>query len=159
MSWETRPKPYDTPQEVKDLSKFKITQIAAGNYHSVAADKEGNIFSWGDNTKGQLGVEYSEDGNPTPALIPPKAFYKSGVKAKLQNIYAGGLNTFITMEAEVPDEDFRKPSKKVFDVFACGHGVLGSLGTGFWVHAQAAPQKVKGISGLTECKLSPLSIV
>ncbi|KAK6363042.1 hypothetical protein TWF730_000489 [Orbilia blumenaviensis] len=151
MSWESKPKPYDTPQEVDDLSQFKITQIAAGSYHSVAADKDGKIFVWGDNTKGQLGVEFTEDSIPKPKLIPRRAFYKDeGVKPKLQQIFAGGYNTYFTMETYTPDEDLKKPATRTYDVFACGHGLHGSLGTGFYVHAQAAPQKIKSISGLTE---------
>ncbi|KAF3157088.1 hypothetical protein TWF569_003995 [Orbilia oligospora] len=151
MSWESKPKPYDTPQEVKDLDKFQITQIAAGNYHSVAADKEGKIFVWGDNTKGQLGLDFTEDSTPKPKLIPRRAFYKGdGIKTKLQQIFAGGYNTYFTMETHTPNEDFNKPAVQTYDVFACGHGLHGSLGTGFYAHAQAAPQKVKSISGLTE---------
>ncbi|KAK6536271.1 hypothetical protein TWF281_000513 [Arthrobotrys megalospora] len=151
ISWDSKPKPYDTPQEVKDLSQFKITQIAAGNYHSVAADRDGKIFVWGDNTKGQLGVDFTEESILKPKLIPRRSFYKGeGIKSKLQRIYAGGNNTYFTMEADTPDEDLKKPATKTYDVFACGHGLHGSLGTGFYVHAQAAPQKVKSISGLTE---------
>ncbi|EPS44623.1 hypothetical protein H072_1416 [Dactylellina haptotyla CBS 200.50] len=151
MSWETKPTPYDTPQEVKDLGQFKITQIAAGNYHSVVADKDGKIFSWGDNTKGQLGVEYTQDSIMKPVRISPRSFYKGDeVKAKLQKIYAGGLNTFFSMEADTANADFRKPSTKSFDLFGCGHGLHGTLGIGSYVHAQALPQKIKSVSGLTE---------
>ncbi|KAF3906492.1 hypothetical protein ABW20_dc0106725 [Dactylellina cionopaga] len=151
MSWDTKPKPYDTPQEVKDLSQFKIAQIAAGSYHSVVADVDGKIFTWGDNTKGQLGVEVTQDSIMRPKLLSQRLFYKTeGVKVKLQSIYAGGSNTYFTMEVDTPDADFKKPTTKAFDVFGCGHGLHGTLGTGSWVHAQAIPQKIKSISGLTE---------
>ncbi|KAF3926441.1 hypothetical protein AA313_de0206261 [Arthrobotrys entomopaga] len=151
MSWDSKPKPYDTPQEVTDLSQFKIKHIAAGDYHTMVADREGKLFAWGENTKGQLGFEYTESAIMEPTLIPQRSFYKDpDVHAKLQGIYAGGLNTFFLMEADSPNPDFKKPPVKTYDLFVCGHGLHGTLGTGSWIHTQALPQKIKSISGLRE---------
>lgn len=158
MSWETKPKPYDRALEVKDLSQFRITQIAAGNYHNVAADKNGNVFTWGDNSKGQLGVEFTNEFEAVPVKVPAKSFYADDTVAKLQKIYAGGSNSYFTMEASIPNTDYRKPATKSYDLFVCGHGLHGTLGTGTWVHAQYLPQKVRAISGLTECKLKGVLI-
>jgi len=35
---------------------IRIAQISAGQYHSLALDIGGNLFSWGSNTSGQLGL-------------------------------------------------------------------------------------------------------
>ncbi|KAK6349859.1 hypothetical protein TWF696_006121 [Orbilia brochopaga] len=151
MSWKNRPKPYDTPLEVTELSKSKITQIAAGDYHSVVADKDGNIFSWGDNVKGQLGFEYLDGPVFQPTPLPPRTFYKGeDVKAKLCKIYAGGQNSFFTIDAEMPDPADAKKTIKSHDIFGCGYDVYGTIGAGIWVHAQPLPQKLKEVSGLTE---------
>ncbi|EWC45583.1 hypothetical protein DRE_05441 [Drechslerella stenobrocha 248] len=151
ISWDTKPKPYDTPQEVTSLGECKITQIAAGDYHSIAAGKNGKIFTWGDNTKGQLGFNYKEDSIMKPTLLPQRAFYKDeAVKVTLKAIYAGGLNSFFTMDAETPDPIADDKTIKSHDVFSCGYGVHGTTGSGIWAHAHGPPQKLKTISGLTE---------
>src|ERR1019366_2376064 len=42
------------PRKVPGLSN--ITAIAAGSRHSVALTLDGKVFSWGDNTAGQMGT-------------------------------------------------------------------------------------------------------
>ena len=45
-----------TPVAVSDfLSGKSFASIAPGTSHNVALDTEGNIWTWGDNTYGQLG--------------------------------------------------------------------------------------------------------
>lgn len=36
------------------------------------------------------------------------------------------------------------------DTWACGQGILGTLGTGRWTHVQGTPTKIKSLSGLFE---------
>lgn len=43
-----------TPEEV--LIPEDIVSVAAGHYHSLALDRNGNIWSWGSNDQGQLGL-------------------------------------------------------------------------------------------------------
>lgn len=154
MSWATRPKPYDLPHEVQTLKGFKITQIAAGNYHSVVADEDGKVFTFGDNTQGQLGVDYAADFVPVPSLVPPRGFYKDNYDAKCTSIYAGGQNSYFTMETTTRFRDGSRPDTTNCDIFACGSGITGSLGIGSWSHAQGSPQKIKSLSGLSECETS-----
>src|SRR5436305_8141000 len=83
LTWTTRPKgPYDTPHELLTLKGFKISQIAAGDYHSVIADEDGRVFTFGDNTNGQLGVDYQTDFVPVPSILPTKSFYKDKLLSK-----------------------------------------------------------------------------
>ncbi|KAM3566847.1 hypothetical protein ARSEF4850_000152 [Beauveria asiatica] len=160
LSWETRPAgPYDQPQEIKELSGFQITQIAAGDHHSAVLDKTGRIFAFGDNTFGQLG--FASDGEPvnyTPDTIAVNQLYaKSGLVANVTSIAAGGVNTYFTVDAEArktQDASKAVPSKRMphttSDLWATGQGTYGTLGTGKWTHVSTAPTKVKGLSGLYE---------
>ncbi|KAM3440278.1 hypothetical protein MY4824_002267 [Beauveria thailandica] len=160
LSWETRPAgPYDQPQEIKELSGFQITQIAAGDHHSAVLDKTGRIFAFGDNTFGQLG--FASDGEPvnyTPDTIAINQLYaKSGLVANVTSIAAGGVNTYFTVDAEArktQDASKAVPSKRMprttSDLWATGQGTYGTLGTGKWTHVSTAPTKVKGLSGLYE---------
>lgn len=160
LSWETRPAgPYDQPQEIKELSGFQITHIAAGDYHSAVLDKTGRIFAFGDNTFGQLGFE--SDGVPVsyaPNMVAVSQLYaKSGLVATVTSIAAGGVNTYFTVDAEAPktqDSGSAAPSKRMprttSDLWATGQGTYGTLGTGRWTHVSTAPTKVKALSGLFE---------
>ncbi|KAL3939360.1 MAG: hypothetical protein SGBAC_005900, partial [Bacillariaceae sp.] len=44
------------PRRVEDLKQVKCIAVAAGEKHSVALSQQGEVYVWGDNTSGQLGV-------------------------------------------------------------------------------------------------------
>eukprot|EP00980_Cylindrotheca_fusiformis_P022271 scaffold9172_cov128-Cylindrotheca_fusiformis.AAC.3 len=44
------------PRRVEDLRNIPCVAVAAGEKHSVALSRRGEIYVWGDNTAGQLGV-------------------------------------------------------------------------------------------------------
>uniref|UniRef100_A0A8C9B4T2 Uncharacterized protein n=1 Tax=Phocoena sinus TaxID=42100 RepID=A0A8C9B4T2_PHOSS len=46
-----------TPQIVEHLSGVPLVQISAGEAHSMALSMSGNIYSWGRNDCGQLGLD------------------------------------------------------------------------------------------------------
>jgi alpha-tubulin suppressor-like RCC1 family protein len=48
---------------VSDLSNKKIVAIAAGIYHSLALDSEGNVYATGENDVGQLGLGDKDNRN------------------------------------------------------------------------------------------------
>ena len=62
-----------TPRKVNlpaGVSRF--TQVIAGGYHSLALGSDGNLYSWGDNSKGQLGrvTSGTQDGTPGKVAMP-----------------------------------------------------------------------------------------
>jgi hypothetical protein len=59
----TSSSPVSTPVSVTGLSG--ITQIAAGQYHSLAINGTGEVFAWGSNSSGQLG-----NGGTTSEDVP-----------------------------------------------------------------------------------------
>ncbi|WP_445341749.1 RCC1 domain-containing protein [Bifidobacterium sp. ESL0827] len=63
----------------------KFTQISTGYYHSLALGSDGNLYSWGDNSKGQLGRSASgaKDGTPRKVNLP------AGVR-RFTQVIAGG---------------------------------------------------------------------
>lgn len=48
-----------TPQRIDDLKNSHCISVAAGERHSVALSKQGEVYVWGDNTAGQLGITHS----------------------------------------------------------------------------------------------------
>jgi len=148
---------YDQPQEITALRGTKISKIATGDYHSLVLDTKGRIFCFGDNSTGQLGFERTPEVPmiTTPLILPVERLYKgSDLSARVTNIAAGGANTFFTVDAtRVPaqtEDDPHGLKRTTADIWACGQGILGSLGNGRWTHMQDSPTKVKALSGLSE---------
>ncbi|KAL2059095.1 hypothetical protein ABVK25_000387 [Lepraria finkii] len=160
LSWTTRPPgPFDQPHEVTTLRGFQIDAIAAGDYHSLALDKEGRAFAFGDNTSGQLGFDPSAESPyiDAPSLLPISRLYSgTNLSPRVTSVSAGGANSFFTIDATrvaQPGEDSNQRiglGRITADTWACGQGILGTLGTGRWTHIQGTPVKLKALSGLFE---------
>lgn len=161
LTWSTRPAgPFYQPHEISTLKGFSITKIAAGDYHSLALDADGRVFSFGDNTFGQLGFEPSPDSPyiDAPSLLPISKLYSgTNLSPQVTNVAAGGVNSFFTIDATRvagQDEDLstgaRNLGRVTADTWACGQGIFGGLGNGRWTHVQGVPTKVKSLSGLFE---------
>lgn len=161
LSWTTRPPgPYDQPHEIMTLRGFDITAVATGDHHSLALDREGRVFAFGDNSSGQLGFEPSSESPciDAPSLLPLQRLYAgTALSPKVTAIAAGGSNSFFTVDATrvaKPGEDTSAPGtglgRITADTWACGLGIMGTLGNGRWTHIQGTPTKIKALSGLFE---------
>ncbi len=160
LSWTTRPPgPYDQPHEITTLRGFEIADIAAGDFHSLALDKEGRAFAFGDNSSGQLGFEPSAESPyiDAPSLLPISRLYNgTNLSPRVTSVSAGGSNSFFTVDATrvaQPGEDAKQRvglDRITADTWACGQGILGTLGNGRWTHNQGTPVKIKALSGLFE---------
>ncbi|KAH8381687.1 hypothetical protein KR093_010649, partial [Drosophila rubida] len=64
----------ETPQLIEALAGIKITHIAAGGWHSAAISAFGDLYTWGLNSNGQLGMRVMKpDGllkEPTVYPLP-----------------------------------------------------------------------------------------
>ncbi|KAK3385016.1 regulator of chromosome condensation 1/beta-lactamase-inhibitor protein II [Podospora didyma] len=163
LTWQTRPEgPYFQLHEVDSLRNHKIKSIATGDFHSLALDNEGHVFSFGDNSSGQLGfpLDTSTPYIDKPSELPVKKLY-SGTKLvpKVTSIAAGGLNSYFTVDATKTQgragngeliPAVRDVGKTVADTWACGEGIKGSLGNGKWTHFSDEPTKIKALSNLYE---------
>lgn len=172
LTWATRPEgPVDACHEITELRGSKIVQIASGDYHSLALDKEGRVFVFGDNGFGQLGVEFDPAApfNDKPTALPLQKLYGKKWLPKATSVAAGGLTSFFTVDAQRvlgPEEEqseVRDLGRITADTWAFGKGIYGTLGNGRWTHLQDAPTKVKALSGLFEYdekskKISPIRL-
>uniref|UniRef100_A0A480VLB4 E3 ISG15--protein ligase HERC5 n=1 Tax=Sus scrofa TaxID=9823 RepID=A0A480VLB4_PIG len=52
-----------TPQMVEHLYGVPLAQVSAGGAHSVALSMSGNVYSWGGNDFGQLGLGHTDDAD------------------------------------------------------------------------------------------------
>ena len=154
LTWEHRPAgPYDQPHELTTLRGFDIAQVATGDFHSLVLDKEGRVFSFGDNTSGQLGFQPSQEAPfvDVPSLISTRSLYaSSGLNATITGIAAGGNTSYLTIDAAPSAKDAANMRRVYADTWACGSGILGTLGNGRWTHVQGSPTKIKTLSSLFE---------
>ncbi|KAI1099028.1 RCC1/BLIP-II [Jackrogersella minutella] len=169
LTWASRPKgPYDEPHEIPILKGFKIANIAAGDYHSLALDSDGRVFVFGDNTSGQLGFEVESEIPYVDGPIPlpfNKIYSGSGKQPKVTSIAAGGANSFFTVDAKRVTgmrehaDSIKDLGRVTADTWACGSGIWGNLGTGKWTHVSLGPSKIKPLSGLYEWDENTNSVI
>ncbi|XP_063291143.1 probable E3 ubiquitin-protein ligase HERC4 isoform X2 [Pelobates fuscus] len=76
------------PRNIKSLSEVQIVQVACGHHHSLALSKQSEIYSWGQNRYGQLGLGYEQKNETAPRLI------KSLLGIPFLQIATGGAHSF-----------------------------------------------------------------
>lgn len=161
ITWTNRPPgPYDMPHEVTTLQGLDISKIAAGDYHSLAVDRQGRVFSFGDNYYGQLGFSPTSTAPvvDAPSLIPIQNLYAGMQETPIVlDVAAGGNSTFFIIETTHTPAIGQRTSKrspavgrKTLDTYASGQGIMGGLGNGRWTHSQGIPIRIKVLSGLFE---------
>uniref|UniRef100_A0A8B9KWM2 HECT and RLD domain containing E3 ubiquitin protein ligase 4 n=1 Tax=Astyanax mexicanus TaxID=7994 RepID=A0A8B9KWM2_ASTMX len=76
------------PRNIKSLSEVHIVQVTCGYRHSLALSRRGQIFSWGQNKYGQLGL-----GKEGPSVLTPQ-LVQSLLGIPFAQISAGGAHSF-----------------------------------------------------------------
>ncbi|KAJ8336195.1 hypothetical protein SKAU_G00395380 [Synaphobranchus kaupii] len=76
------------PRLIKKLCEHRISQVMCGNHHCIALSKDGQLFTWGQNSSGQLGLGMGK----SCCLSPQPLKSLSGIP--LSQISAGGDHSF-----------------------------------------------------------------
>ncbi|CAK9867327.1 unnamed protein product [Sphagnum jensenii] len=97
------------PQPIRVLKGLEIRQIACGDSHCLAITGDGDVFSWGRNQNGQLGLGHTDDCN-----IPQKVLAFQGVGVSM--LAAGAEHTAAVTESG--------------KLYGWGWGRYGNLGLG-----------------------------
>jgi len=84
------------PTEIKNLSNKDITSVVAGHYHSFAITMEGQLFAWGKNSNGQLGLGYPNQCEPSPKKVE----FNMG---QVQSVAGGGNHSVIIASVSAPN--------------------------------------------------------
>lgn len=79
------------PVPLESMNGRPIVQLSAGENHSVALSISGNVYSWGSNKFGQLGV-----GDENSRLVPSPVYYLQG--AHIVHITCGANHTVALSE-------------------------------------------------------------
>ncbi|KAF2070250.1 hypothetical protein CYY_008433 [Polysphondylium violaceum] len=101
-----------TPKKIDFFNSIKasIVLVECGGEHTIAVDANHQVYSWGSDKYGQLGL-----GTKSVALTRPKIIENLSGQ-KIQCIAAGYAHTLVL--------------KKSGDLYSFGYGELGQLGTG-----------------------------
>ncbi|KAI5616863.1 putative E3 ubiquitin-protein ligase HERC4 [Silurus asotus] len=108
--WKHSANQSNIPRTFSCLSNIHIVQVACGNSHSVVLANDGQLFTWGQNSSGQLGL-----GKDKPSFSSPKPL-KSLSGIPLAQISAGGDHSFALSLSGA--------------VFSWGRNSAGQLGVG-----------------------------
>ena len=121
--------PADKPGKADTPADLTFTSVSAGQGHTVAVDTQGQIYTWGDNTHGQLG----RSTTGTPADKPGKADTPVGVT--FTQASAGGSHS-----VAVSDDG---------NLYTWGNAAKGRLGRDTNSTPADKPGKVDTLSGVT----------
>ena len=115
-----------TPQKVTmPVGVSKFIDIDAGGFHSLALTDTGDIYAWGTNLYGQLGL--GDAAKNTTLTTPQKVGKPEGVN-RFTKMVAGEYHTLALTDSR--------------DLYSFGHYTEGCLGLGAITADQTSPQKV-----------------
>lgn len=159
---------YFSDPKSKSLRKRNFEAIASGDFHNLAVDEFGSIWSWGINTFGSLGhdITYNTETIPIPKKIEvTKSYFKRNELPHCTNIQAGGFASFGTFKSSdiynIFQEYVKKNDGNVSALslddedqgktlhLSWGKCLEGQLGVGRYIHCQSSPLKMKNVSDLT----------
>lgn len=62
-------------EPVAGLDAYVITRVACGSMHSMALNQWGQVYSWGSDYHGQLGLDIGENIQPIPKFVRALGIY------------------------------------------------------------------------------------
>ncbi|KAI9595013.1 regulator of chromosome condensation 1/beta-lactamase-inhibitor protein II [Syncephalis fuscata] len=148
---------------VDGLEREQCADVACGQQHTMIRTVHGDVFTMGDNQWGQLGLGRFNTSR-LRVLSPQKISSIQGKGAstnitrlsegRVISIAAGGNVSYFMIERNV----LNKKHETVRQLYACGAGQYGQLGTGqvnrmdqqMFTQAQGTPVKIRSLSELTE---------
>uniref|UniRef100_A0A3P8SEP8 HECT domain-containing protein n=1 Tax=Amphiprion percula TaxID=161767 RepID=A0A3P8SEP8_AMPPE len=77
-----------TARPLEAFSNIQVSQVSCGTKHSVVLTRDGWVFTWGQNSRGQLGLGKKSSGSGSPELV------RSLSEIPLVQICAGGDQSF-----------------------------------------------------------------
>lgn len=81
-----------SPLKVPALSSVVIESVTCGAYHSLALDRFGHVYGWGNNKYGQVGTSSPRANVPTPRLV-------KGFSGPVVRISGGTFHSLVVVQS------------------------------------------------------------
>lgn len=81
------------PVLIEALAGLKITNISAGGWHSCALSADGDLYTWGWNINGQLGLSASGEPDSYTVQATPQVVENLGDHLNVTMVAAGSRHT------------------------------------------------------------------
>lgn len=124
---------YPAPKLVKSLATKQVVQIACGQFHSLALTNSGELYTFGSNIHGQLGLGFESEKVSKPTLVKSLA----GVPIAL--LSCGGNHSFVVSKSGA--------------VFGWGKNLYGQLGVNDQV-SKSFPTQLRTLRSLGVCYIA-----
>lgn len=147
----------------------KFDKVAAGDFHSLALDNAGGLWSFGLNRYGAVGkpVTYNSEIIPFPSKMDSfGAYFNKTELPRCIDMASAGGTCFATFTSSDVYELFKKSWEQAgnasFDVkklakdtknlflFSWGYGLKGELGVGHYMHGVADPQPLRHLMDMKD---------
>lgn len=141
------------------VSKRTIEQVECGNYHTLARDSIGQLYSFGLNTYGQLGhpISYDMEYIPFPKKVSNfNAHFTRDNVLKCVDIHCSGDTSYASVIPQDVHKYFREKNANIAEdmdnitYFSFGNGLQGQLGNGHFKHSQPEPTKLKVLNEIKD---------
>ena len=95
------------PHRVDALKKLRVVGCSAGTYHSICFTNQNELFAWGSNKSGQLGVAHEKSGTGSALVSPKKVPIERSLKqygsVKILQVAAGVENSLLLFRSLAKD--------------------------------------------------------
>lgn len=94
----------DTPKQIEALAGLKIVDIAAGTFYSAAVSAFGDVYSWGWNTNGQLGLpkvaqhSFEKASRSHQQVFTTPQLIELDDDEAIESVHCGGKHTVLKTE-------------------------------------------------------------
>lgn len=125
-----------------------IEQVACGNYHTLARDSNGNLFVFGLNSVGQLGLPilYNIDQAPFPKVLKRfNSYFTRDIDVKCIDVHCSGETSYVTLASNNLGDKNSSSAAENISYFSFGSGQYGELGNGNYRNSQSEPCPVKDL--------------
>ncbi|KAH3743198.1 ultraviolet-B receptor UVR8 [Pelomyxa schiedti] len=133
----------NTPQEIPALRDRRVMLIACGWNHTIVLLQSNEVFSWGYNDHGQLGIGYTTQRNTPQEIVSLRG-------RTVEHLACGGYHSLAVVSSlgtsSTKAKSAKKPVASSWRVFVWGYNSTGQLGLGD-VRKRKYPEEIKSLRG------------